>query len=105
MSTFFFRSGIQIGNKSITGNIVILGFELDQLNKAAQNVGYQDITEVPHEAISLTGAFKKSPFDKKTSMFVRGVAFTEYTHAMQQNAKMREVTLPLLAMEMISTTL
>jgi len=96
---------IQTGNEAVTGNLVILGFELDQLNQSAQIAGYQDITEVPHEAIALTVSYRKTLADRKTTVAVSGVAFTEYTHAMQQNAKMREVTLPLLAMDMISTTL
>jgi hypothetical protein len=96
---------IQAGNKAITGNIVILGFELDQLNMAANLAGYQDITEVPHEAIVATLSFKKSIVDRKTTVAIRGIAFTEYTQAMQQNAKMREVTLPFLAMDMSSITL
>jgi len=96
---------IQTGNETITGNIVVLGFELDQLNQAANAAGFQDITEVPHEAIALTASFKKTLADKKTTVLVRGIAFTEYAHAMQQNAKMREATLPFVAMDMISTTL
>jgi len=96
---------IQTGNETNTGNIVVLGFELDQLNRTAQAAGYQDITEVPHEAIAMTLSYKKAITDPKTTVLVRGVAFTEYTHAMQQNAKMREVTLPFLAMDMISTTI
>lgn len=95
---------IQTGNKTVTGNIVVLGFELDQLNQAANVAGFQDITEVPHEAIALTASFKKTLADKKTTIAVRGIAFTEYAHAMQQNAKMREVTLPFLAMDMIPVT-
>jgi len=95
---------IQTGNKKVEGNIKILGFELDQLNMAANIAGFQDVTEVPHEAIVVTLSFKKSPVDKTTTVAVRGIAFTEYAHAMEQNAKMREVTLPLLAMDMISIT-
>ena len=95
---------IQTGNVTVTGNIVVLGFELDQLNQAAQLAGFQDITEVPHEAIALTVSFRKTLADRKTTVAVRGIAFSEYVHAMQQNAKMREATLPLLAMDMIPVT-
>jgi len=95
---------IQTGNVTVTGNIVVLGFELDRLNQTAQLAGFQDIAEVPHEAIALTLSFRKTIADPKTTVLVRGIAFTEYVHAMQQNAKMREVTLPLLAMDMISVT-
>jgi len=95
---------IQEGNKKIEGSIKILGFELDQLNRAANAAGFQDITEVPHEAIVITLSLKKTVIDPTTTVFVRGVAFTEYAQAMEQNAKMREITLPVLAMDMFSVT-
>lgn len=93
---------IQEGNIKCEGNIKILGFELDALNKAAVAAGYSDITEVPHEAISLQATFKKNATDAKTTVSVVGVAFTELAHAMEQNAKMREVTLPLIAMDIVT---
>ena len=37
----------------------------------------------------------------KTIFNVRGIAFTEVANAMEQNAKMREVTLPFIAMDII----
>jgi hypothetical protein len=106
---FLFGAGpdpldIQEGNRKVEGNIKILGFELDQLNTTANMAGFQDITEVPHEAINITLSLKKTAFDKTTTITIRGIAFTEYAHAMEQNAKMREVTLPILAMDMFSVT-
>jgi len=93
---------IQEGNIKCEGNIKVLGFELDALNKAAIVAGYSDISEVPHEAITLQATFKKNVTDPKTTLSVVGVAFTEVTNAMEQNAKMREVTLPILAMNIIT---
>ena len=96
---------IQEGNITCDGNIKILGFELDILNSAAQASGYSDITEVPHEAIVLIISFKKSLADKRTTINVRGVAFTENPYEMEQNAKMRETTLPFLAMDIVPVTI
>jgi hypothetical protein len=96
---------IQEGNIRVEGNVKILGFELDAFNKAAAAAGYGDITEVPHEAIVMTLSLKKTALDPKTTYSVRGIAFTEMAAAMEQNAKMREVTLPFLAMDCIAVTL
>lgn len=95
---------LQEGNISCDGSITVLGFELDQLNLAANAAGYQDITEVPHEAITITAKFQKTKADKKTFVTVLGIGFTELTHAMEQNAKSREVQLPFVAMDIVSTT-
>jgi len=89
---------IQDGNIAYTGNLKVLGFELDAMNRAAQMAGYADIVDVPHELITITCGMQKTKLDTKTFYTAIGVAFQEYTSAMDQNAKMREVTLPFLAM-------
>ncbi len=92
---------IQEGNIKCEGSIKVLGFELDAMNRAAMMAGYSDITEVPHEAIVMTVKLQKSVAEQKTVFNVRGIAFTEAANSMEQNAKMREVTLPFLAMDII----
>ena len=92
---------IQEGNIKCEGSIKVLGFELDAMNRAAMMAGYSDITEVPHEAIVMTMKLQKSVAEQKTVFNVRGIAFTEAVNSMEQNAKMREVTLPFLAMDII----
>lgn len=89
---------IQGGNKAYTGNIKVLGFELDAMNRAAKLAGYADIIDVPHELIVITCKFQKTKLDPKTYYTATGTGFTEYESGMEQNAKMREVTLPWLAM-------
>lgn len=89
---------IQDGNIAYTGNIKVLGFELDAMNRAAKAAGFADIVDVPHELITATCAFQKTKLDPKTFYTATGIAFQEYASAMEQNAKMREVTLPFLAM-------
>ena len=95
---------LQPGNKKYEGNIKALGFEIDALDRAAQKAGYDDITEVPHEFITMTFRFQKTKADKKTFLTVTGVGFYEKDEAMEQNAKMREITLPYKAMNIAKTT-
>ena len=68
------------------------------MNRAAKKAGYADIVDVPHELIVITCKYQKTKLDPKTYHTATGVGFTEFASAMEQNAKMREVTLPWLAM-------
>jgi hypothetical protein len=76
----------------------LLKAEVDMMNDAAVKAGYADILEVPHTLISITVEFKKTMSSQARYITVPGVAFTELAIAMEQNAKMTEVTLPFLAM-------
>ena len=96
---------IQSGNKAYTGSITLLGFEADAMNTAAQAAGYEDITEVPHEAIVLTAKYQKTLLDPKTFVTITGIGFSEDTTSMEQNAKNREIQLPFLAMNITKVTL
>ncbi len=89
---------IMTSNKKYEGNIKLLGFEADAINKAAQDAGYDDITEVPHELIVITISFKRRITDKIKTYVTAGVQFTEDGVSMEQGAKFREITLPYLAM-------
>lgn len=89
---------IQKGNKKPSGSIKVLGFEADAMNKAARDAGYEDITDVPHEAITITCSYKKRMSDPIKFYGAYGVAFSESGVDMEQGAKMREITLPYLAM-------
>ena len=90
---------INSGNRKPEGSIDVLKYELDLLNEAAQAAGYDDITEVPHTAISITCAFKKTPTSTINTIESSGVAFSEWEIGMEQNAKMTKVSLPFLAMK------
>ena len=92
---------IQVGNKKNSGSIIVLGFEADAINKAARDAGYDDITDVPHEAIIITCSYKKRAVDPIKTYVATGVAFTESGVDLEQNAKMREITLPYVAMDVI----
>lgn len=89
---------IMDGNKKGTGSIKVLGFEVDAMNKAARDAGFDDITDVPHEAIVITCSYRKRTNDPIKTYTASGVGFTEAGTDMEQNAKFREITLPYLAM-------
>lgn len=89
---------IQSGNKKGSGTVKVLGFEADLMNKAARDAGYEDITDVPHEAIVITCSYKKRATDPIKTYIASGAAFSESGVDLEQNAKMREITLPYIAM-------
>ena len=91
---------ILTGNKKYEGNIKLLKYEVDSLNDAALIAGYADILEVPHLLVTITVQYKKSATSRIRTVTMVGVSFTDLTFAMEQNAKMSEVTLPFLAMKM-----
>lgn len=91
---------ISTGNKKYEGDLKMLGFERDAMKRTAQAAGYSDLTEVPHEAIVLTFKYKKTKIDPVMIEIVNGAAFTEDGSSMEQGAKMREITLPYLAMDL-----
>lgn len=86
------------GNNKYSGSIKVLGFEVDALNATAKAAGYDDLTEVPHEAAVLNLSFKKKATDALTTYTVRGVKMTEWSADLDQGAKHRETTLPFKAM-------
>lgn len=92
---------IQTGNKTYTGSLTLLKYEVDKMNEAAKLAGYEDITEVPHEAITATCVYRKRATDKPSTVTCAGVAFSSLTNAMQQNAKMTEVNLPFICMKTV----
>lgn len=93
---------ITMGNESFTGSISLLKFEFDKLNQAAIQAGYKSLLHVPHPLILITCVYKlsaNSPSEVIETPF--GVGFTDITIAMQQNAKMTEVPLPFIAMDIV----
>lgn len=92
---------IQDGNEKPTGNFKLLKFEVDLMNDAAQAAGYLNVLKVPHTLISGVIQFKKRASDPIRTIIVPGIAFTKMTFGMEQGAKMMEVTMPFLAMDIL----
>jgi hypothetical protein len=89
---------IQSGNKKYEGNLKLLKFEVDLLNDAAVDAGYTDILDVPHSSVTITCDYKNERTGKLRTITASEVAFSELGRAMEQNAKMTEITLPFIAM-------
>lgn len=91
---------IQMGDESYTGSLKLLKYEVDMLNEAAQFAGYETILHVPHTLITVTCVYKKSLSDAPKTIAVQQLAFTDMPFAMERTAKMTEVSLPFIAMDM-----
>lgn len=89
---------IQTGNKAYPCMIKLLKYEVDMMNDAALAAGFADITEVPHPAISITCVYRKTATSKARTIVALAVKIGDITAAMEQNARMTEVTLPGKAM-------
>lgn len=90
------------GNRSASGNILLLKSTFDELNEAAITAGFDDIIEVPYPSIIISCAFQLN--DATPIRLIEtplGAAFTDYTVAMQQNAKMAEVPLPFISRKIL----
>lgn len=90
---------IQEGNVKPSGSFKLLKFEVDALNEAAREAGYEDITAVPHTLIHAIIEYKKTDVSKTRSVAVSGIAFQSIGVGMEQGAKFSEITLPFINMK------
>ena len=89
---------INEGNVSYGGSVTILGYELDALDKAAQAAGYDSISRVPHEQVTMVVKMQKSKADPIVMYSVTGIAIEGAEDKQSQGDKNREVTLSFKAM-------
>lgn len=94
---------INEGNVSYGGSITVLGYELDALDRAAQMAGFDNISRVPHELVTMVVKMQKTPVDPVVMYTVTGIAFEGYGDKMSQNDKNREVQLSFKAMSSVKT--
>jgi len=92
---------IQEGNEKPSGSIKLLKYEVDLMNDAAQAAGYPHIAKVPKEAILITCAFKKELTSKMRTITAVAVKFSKLNFGMEQNAKMSDVQMPFLCMDIV----
>ncbi|WP_121812794.1 hypothetical protein [Mucilaginibacter kameinonensis] len=90
--------GIQSGNKKVDGSIKLLKSEIDRLNTAAREAGYDDFGDVPYQLVVATFNYKVAFGRKQETDIISGIKFTEWEKAMEQGAKMMEVDVPFLAL-------
>lgn len=96
---------IQSGNIACTGSITLWGYELDRLEQAAQDAGYDSIQDIPHELLSIVVSARKLAKDPITTWIASGVSFSETTDTMSQNDKKRECQLPFICMDIQKKTI
>lgn len=96
---------INEGNVSYGGSVTILGYELDALDKAAQAAGYDSISRVPHEQVTMVVKMQKTKADPVVMYSVTGIAFDGAEDKLNQGDKNREVTLSFKAMNIAKQVL
>lgn len=93
--------GIQEGNVKYEGaSIKILKNELTKFNQAARDKGFKDITEIPPQLIVGTVNYKEAFGRPMQTDTLSGIAFTKFEKGMEQGAKMMEVELPFLFLDL-----
>lgn len=93
--------GIQRGKKEYEGTITLLQSELIALDRAAQEKGYEDISDISFDVIvSYVPASGVVTTDK-----IIGVSFTEIPRGMKEGDLKMEVALPFIALDVESNVL
>lgn len=93
--------GIQKGKKEYEGTITLLQSELIALDRAAQEKGYEDITDIDFDVIvSYIPASGIITTDKVVS-----VSITEIPRAMKEGDLQQEIALPFIAVDIVSNVL
>lgn len=93
--------GIQKGRKEYDGTITILQSELIALDRAAQEKGYEDITDIDFDVIvSYLPESGVITTDK-----VMGASITEIPRGMKEGDLQMEIALPFIALDVVSNVL
>lgn len=91
---------IASGNVKPSGSLKVLKSDYDKMHEAARIAGYENLAEVPYEAIVITCNYKKGTSTLKTTI-ATGCSFTDLSQAMEQGAKFQEISLPFICMDII----
>ncbi len=87
--------GIQKGKKEFEGTITLLQSELIALDRAAQEAGYEDVTDLDFDVmVSYMPAGLVVTTDK-----IVGVSITEVPRALKEGDLQMEVALPFIALD------
>lgn len=93
--------GIQKGKKEYEGTITLLQSELIALDRAAQEKGYEDITDIDFDVIiSYIPDNGVVTTDK-----VLNVSITEIPRSMKEGDLQMEVALPFIALDVVSNVI
>lgn len=93
--------GIQKGKKEYDGTLTILQSEIIALDRAAQEKGYEDITDIDFDIIvSYLPESGVITTDKVT-----GASITEIPRGMKEGDLQMELALPFIALDVVSNVL
>lgn len=93
--------GIQRGKKEYDGTITLLQSELVALDRAAQEKGYEDITDISFDVIvSYVPEGGIITTDK-----IVGVSITEAPRGIKEGDLQMEIALPFIALDVVSNVL
>lgn len=91
--------GIQGGNRSYEGQIKVLKGALDDMNRAAQTAGGDDILDIQFDIII---SYKKKGTRALQTDTLVAVEVKEFEKGWDQGATSMEVTLPIVFMKLIA---
>lgn len=90
---------VQRGQKGYEGSLMILESDFDQMTKAAQAAGYEDIIDVPGNLINGTCVFSKDGLaGSLKKVVISNIEFSEFEGGMKTGDKFKEYTLPYIAL-------
>ena len=92
--------GIQTGNEKLEGSLKILKNDFDKLNDAAVLAGFKNICYVPYQLFVITVNYKVAYGRPMRTDILSGVAPSKFEKGLEQNAKMMEIELPFLFMDL-----
>ncbi len=87
---------IQRGNKKYEGTLTLLKSDVDTLNEAARDAGYEDITDIPGSNIHITCVYQPKAGQKLRSDTCINCEFTEFEDGQKQGDKFKEINLPFI---------
>lgn len=93
--------GIQKGKKEFEGTITLLQSELIALDRAAQEKGYEDITDIDFDVI--VSYLPESGI--VTTDKVLNVSITEIPRGIKEGDLQQEIALPFIALDVVSNVL
>ena len=90
--------GVQTGNVSCEGELKLLKGDVDDLNRAAQLAGYDNICNCPIQVVMVYRAVANRPIQTDTLV---DLYVSEFEKGMEQGAKMMEISLPFKCLDIL----
>ena len=90
---------VQSGNKSYEGEIKLLQSEVDALNVAAKDAGFDDLTDFSFDIAVAYTPKNLAESTKILNKSIKSAEITEFEEGMEQGDKFMEITLPFVALD------